>query len=62
MEDGIYVISIHNELYVKRLSIDKLSNTLTIISDNQKYPNKVYNFDIEGLEILGKVMFWIHEE
>lgn len=61
IDDGIYVISIQNELYVKRLSIDEQANTLTIISDNQRYPNKTYAFDIEGLEILGKVLFWIHE-
>lgn len=61
IDDGIYVFSIQNELYVKRLSIDEQASTLTIISDNRRYPNKTYAFDIEGLEILGKVLFWIHE-
>lgn len=60
--DGIYVIAIHGELFVKRLSLDLLDNQVTIISDNQFYPEKTYPIDREGLRILGKVVFWIHME
>lgn len=60
--DGIYVISILNELFVKRLSIDQLDKTVTIISDNPMYSKKVYPLDREGFLILGKVIFWLHME
>lgn len=60
--DGIYVISILDELFVKRLSRNILDQTVTIISDNTLYPPVVYSVDREGLEILGKVVFWLHME
>lgn len=60
--DGIYVISILNELFVKRLSIDQLDKTVTIISDNPMYSKKIYPIDREGFQILGKVIFWLHME
>lgn len=60
--DGIYVISILDELFVKRLSRNILDQTVTIISDNTLYPPIVYSMDREGLEILGKVVFWLHME
>lgn len=60
--DGLYVISILNELFVKRLSIDQLDKTVTIISDNPMYSKKIYPIDREGFQILGKVIFWLHME
>ncbi len=60
--DGLYVIAIYDELFVKRVSIDRLDKTITIISDNQIYPTKTYPIDKEGLMILGKVVFWLHME
>ena len=60
--DGIYVISILGELYVKRLSFDPLQKTLTIISDNPVYPAKTYPEEQDGLTILGKVVMWMHSE
>ena len=60
--DGIYVISILDELFVKRLSIDMLDKTVTIISDNPMYSRKVYPMEREGFQILGKVIFWLHME
>lgn len=60
--DGIYALAILDEVYIKRLSIDKLKKEITIISDNPKYPAKTYPMDQEGLQVLGKVVFWIHME
>ena len=60
--DGIYALAILDEVYIKRLSIDKLKREVTIISDNPKYPAKTYPMDQEGLQVLGKVVFWIHIE
>ena len=60
--DGIYALAILDEVYIKRLSIDKLKKEITIISDNPKYPAKTYPMDQEGLQVLGKVVFWIHVE
>lgn len=60
--DGIYVISILDELFVKRLSIDLLDRKVTIISDNPLYSPKTYPMEKEGFQILGKVIFWIHME
>lgn len=61
-EDGIYVIAIFDELFVKRISVDKLDRKIMVISDNTKYPVKEYPMDKEGLQILGKVVFWLHME
>lgn len=60
--DGIYALAILDEVYIKRLSIDKLKKEITIISDNPKYPAKTYPMNQEGLQVLGKVVFWIHVE
>lgn len=60
--DGIYALAILDDVYIKRLSIDKLKKEITIISDNPKYPTKTYPMDQEGLQVLGKVVFWIHVE
>ena len=61
-EDGIYVISILDELYVKRLQVDRIGRTVTIISDNKLYQAKTYPMDMEGFSVLGKVVFWLHME
>lgn len=60
--DGIYAYAIEKELFIRRFSIDKLKKEITIISDNPKYPAKTYPMDQEGLQVLGKVVFWIHVE
>ena len=60
--DGIYAISRHNELYIKRLT--KLGNSMRIISDNPYYPVETINpnNELEEFSIIGKVVFWIHVE
>lgn len=60
--DGIYAISRHNELYIKRLA--RLGNSMKIISDNPNYPVETINpnNELEEFSIIGKVVFWIHIE
>lgn len=60
--DGIYAISRHNELYIKRLA--RIGNCMKIISDNPKYPIETINpgDEVEEFSIIGKVVFWIHVE
>ncbi len=60
--DGIYAITRHNELFVKRLS--KIGNRVKIISDNTKYPIETIDptDDVEEFAVLGKVVFWVHVE
>ena len=60
--DGIYAYAIEKDLFINRFSIDRLKREITIISDNAKYPAKTYPMDQEGLQVLGKVVFWIHME
>jgi len=40
--DGIYAIQLDGQLLVKRLEFN-INNTVTIISDNKKYSNKLYD-------------------
>lgn len=58
--DGIYVLSIDNEIMVKRLVFDRLNHTVLIISENKKYPQREAKDDNQSLRIMGKVVGWIH--
>ena len=58
--DGIYVLSIDNEVMVKRLVFDRLNHSVLIISENKKYPQREAKDDNQSLRILGKVVGWIH--
>lgn len=59
--DGLYVISWHGEIYIKRLA--RFGNALQIISDNPKYPTKEIDIQEESdFTVLGKVVFWMHIE
>ena len=58
--DGIYVLSIDNEVMVKRLVFDRLNHSVLIISENKKYPQWEAKDDNQSLRILGKVVGWIH--
>lgn len=58
--DGIYVLSIDNEVMVKRLVFDRLNHTILIISENKKYPQREAKDDNQSLRIMGKVVGWIH--
>ena len=58
--EGLYVIVLYDEVMVKRISFDAPADTLTIISENDKYPVKTVN--AENVRVLGKVVGWIHAE
>jgi len=58
--DGIYVVAIHGELYVKRLEFDPIENRIKVISENPKYEAKQVPADTEILQICGKVVGWVH--
>ena len=56
--NGLYVLVLDNETYVKRLEIDKIDRKIRIISENDHYPDK--DVDPERVIILGKVIGWLH--
>lgn len=56
--NGLYVLTLDGETYVKRLEIDKIDRKIRIISENDHYPDKVV--DPERVIILGKVIGWLH--
>jgi len=58
--DGIYVIAIHNELYVKRLEFDPIDKTIRVISENERYKDKLVKADTDIVQICGKVVGWVH--
>ena len=58
--DGIYVISIGSDLFVKRLEFDPIERRLTIISENPSYEKKVVDADSDVVRVEGKVIGWIH--
>lgn len=58
--EGIYVIAMAGDVYVKRIAFDPIENKLTIISENPKYEKKVV--DAEDVLLLGKVVGWVHAE
>ncbi|MDY4611482.1 MAG: S24 family peptidase [Sphaerochaetaceae bacterium] len=60
--DGIYALSVQGDVLIKRVSFDKLSNKLTIISDNNKYPVRDVPANADGVMVLGKVISWVHVE
>ncbi len=59
--DGIYVLAIGDEMYVKRLEFDPFEKKITIISENQNYKDKVVSADSDLIRIEGKVIGWIHK-
>ena len=58
--DGIYVISIHDEAYVKRLEFEPFENRIIIHSENTRYQPKAIPADTENIKIEGKVIGWYH--
>lgn len=61
--DGIYVLAVNGELFVKRLEFNRILNVLRIISDNPKYPPTELKSDMQdSVHILGKVVIWVHGE
>lgn len=58
--DGIYVISIDGEAYVKRLEFDPFQNQVVVHSENKKYAPKTIPADSDNMKIEGKVVGWYH--
>lgn len=58
-QDGVYVINVDGEVYVKRLSFDPFSSSITIISENERYAPRTVSAD--RVVILGKVIGWFHK-
>lgn len=58
-QDGVYVINVDGEVYIKRLSFDPFDSSVTIISENDRYaPRTVAS---ERVVVLGKVIGWFHK-
>lgn len=53
--DGLYLLCIRNDLFVKRIRFDFIHNTATILSDNPLYPPLETN-DPDGIKVLGKII------
>lgn len=60
--NGVYVLAVHGDLLVKRLSFSPFEQKLQVISDNPKYPIREIPADMDGVRILGKVLIWVHAE
>jgi phage repressor protein C with HTH and peptisase S24 domain len=59
--DGIYVIRIGNAVLVKRIEFDYLHKKIIIMSENARYPEHRESMESEDIEIMGKVLGWIHK-
>ncbi len=58
--DGVYVLALREEVLVKRLSFNAFSETVSVISENEKYKEIEVPRGNESLRILGKVVGWVH--
>jgi len=58
--DGIYVLRIMNELLVKRVEFNPISQKLRIMSENPRYPDRIESADGQAVEVVGKVYGWVH--
>lgn len=56
-KDGINVIRINGEMYVKRLQKDFVSEAIEVKSDNKEYETKIISNDFKGdFEIIGRLL------
>jgi len=54
--DAVHVLSLHGELYIKRIQ-RRPNGTYLMISDNDKYPPyEIKNGDLADFEVLGRVL------
>lgn len=60
MENGLYVVSLRNDVLVKRLEFNPITNEVRIISENPRYSPITTTASDDNLRILGKVVGWIH--
>ena len=59
-ENGLYVVSLRGEVLVKRMEFDRIHNQVAIISENKNYRPITVDANDEGVQILGKVVGWVH--
>ncbi|MGE4284943.1 MAG: XRE family transcriptional regulator [Clostridia bacterium] len=59
-ENGLYVVSLRGEVLVKRLEFDRIHEQLAIISENKNYRPITVDAHDDGINILGKVVGWVH--
>ncbi len=58
-QDGVYVINVDGEVYIKRLSFNPFDGSVTIISENDRYAPRTV--DADRVVVLGKVIGWFHK-
>lgn len=59
-ENGLYVVSLRGEVLVKRLEFDRIHEQIAIISENKNYRPITVDAHDDGINILGKVVGWVH--
>lgn len=60
--DGIYAVSLNNEVMVKRIQFNPLDKKIYVISENPKYETIIVDADNDNFRVLGKVAGWLHGE
>lgn len=61
LADGIHVLTIAGETFVKRLEYNPFEEQLTVLSENERYRPIVLTKDkLENVRIEGKVIGWVH--
>ena len=59
--DAIYVVSVGNDLLVKRVEFDRINKAITLISANPRYsPRLLTNEELEQVKIEGRVIACMH--
>jgi len=58
--NGLYVVALKKDVYVKRLEFNELENKVSIQSENHRYKPIESPLDNPQLSILGKVVGWTH--
>nr|WP_321265229.1 S24 family peptidase [uncultured Sphaerochaeta sp.] len=56
--DGIYVITVDDEVYVKRVAFNPFDRKVTIKSENDRYDP--ITVDADRITLVGKVIGWLH--
>ncbi len=58
--DGIYVIRVMNDYFVKRIEFDPVNRKIRIMSENPRYQDRIESADGQTVEVVGKVFGWVH--
>jgi SOS-response transcriptional repressor LexA len=58
--EGVYVIRVDDKLLVKRIQFKQDENKVLVISENKSYAVMMFPADSERLELVGKVLGWVH--